>query len=329
MTQKPFVYWKEPGKDEIFTILNPIFKKIKKPEISIEGFLFYPYKKNGSGYFIKGEIEKRNELDFPPILSSKTTDSNFNNNSGHYISVVNNAIKNIKSGFYEKVVLARTFTESLSVKFRLNDFFKKLINAYPNSFVYCIGLDKEIWIGASPEVFLKKEKDLFLTYAMAGTRQPDSLTPFGTKEKAEQEIVKNYILNILNEKHSDTIEITHLEEINTGNLKHLITEIKFKTQTPLEIIQKLHPTPAVCGTPLDSAAAFIKENEKFDRAYYSGFLGPVYENKDFSLWVNLRCAKINAGQITYYAGAGIVAESQAEAEWLETERKMDTLRLLL
>jgi isochorismate synthase len=91
----------------------------------------------------------------------------------------------------------------------------------------------------------------------------------------------------------------------------------------------LHPTPAICGFPLSKSLEFINEFESFNREYYAGFLGPISKSGDFSLWVNLRCAKIQSSTINFYAGAGIVEGSDPEAEYLETERKMDTLRQLV
>jgi len=97
----------------------------------------------------------------------------------------------------------------------------------------------------------------------------------------------------------------------------------------LPIIKSIHPTPAVCGFPLQAAKSFIANNEGMDRGFYAGFLGPIYPNGKFSFWVNLRCAKLLNRRITFYAGAGILVDSDPESEFLETERKMDTLRTLV
>ncbi len=196
-------------------------------------------------------------------------------------------------------------------------------------FSYCIGIENQIWIGATPEVLLTANNGIFLTNALAGTKTIHSDTAFGTKEKEEQEHVKNYIIDLLKDNHAEAIEISEVKELNTGNLMHLINEITFKTSDPLKVIKNLHPTPAVCGTPFKQASNFINENETFDREFYSGYLGPVYKNAEFSFWVNLRCAKIANGVIRFYAGAGITKDSVAKDEWQETERKMETLRKLL
>ena len=328
MEKNVFVYWKEPGKKEIFTIARPHVKKISEPLLSTEGFLFFPYKKNNSGYFIKGEIEETSELTFPQITGKRNA-SHIHDTSKKYIYLVKKALEKMREDNFEKVVLARSDSHNLPDAFRLKTFFEKLCKTYTNAFVYCISLEKEIWIGATPEVFLKKEDNLFLTFALAGTRPLNPPLLFGEKEKEEQHYVKKYIVDLLKKQNVQPIEISETAELNTGNLKHLITEIRFTTKDPLDFICQLHPTPAVCGEPVNKAEKFIDENENLDREYYSGFLGPVFKRGDFSFWVNLRCAKIDNGQITFYAGAGITKDSSPEAEWHETENKMDTLRKFL
>lgn len=328
MAYTPFIFWKQPGNKEIHTIAEPHLKKIKTPVVSEEGFLLFPYSKSETGYFISGKIEQTLSPVFPDI-TIKTTNTNNPESSNNYIPLVENAVKKINDGYFDKVVIARSIAESLPENFNLNLFFNKLCESYSQAFVYCIGFENEIWVGATPEVLLKKESDSFLTYALAGTKQINPQLAFGKKEKDEQQFVKNYIIDLLKNQSASSIEISEVSELNTGNLIHLFNEIRFKTTNTLDVINSLHPTPAVCGTPLKQAAAFITNYENLEREFYSGFLGPIFKNWDFSFWVNLRCGKITNNTIKFFAGAGIVKDSKAEAEWLETERKIDTLRRLL
>ncbi len=322
---KPFIYWKESGKQEIFTITNPVVKQIAEVELDTEGFILAPFNKKQPSYFFEGIISECQNTTFLSTIHELNSES-IHLITKDYISLVKNGIDKIKNGIFQKVVLARSFSQSLPENFDLNNYFKKLCKIYDSAFIYCFCLNNEIWIGASPEVFLKKESDLLLTYALAGTMPATEEIAFGEKERYEQQFVKTYITNLLKENDAEEIIISEVSEINTGNLKHLINKINFKTANPLTIINKLHPTPAVCGTPLKETTNFISENENLNREYYSGFLGPIYQNKDFNFWVNLRCAKITNSLITFFAGAGIVKDSSPENEFQETERKMETLK---
>jgi len=85
----------------------------------------------------------------------------------------------------------------------------------------------------------------------------------------------------------------------------------------------------VCGMPLEKALEFLKENEGYQREYYSGYLGPININKESHLFVNLRCMQIFANKIRLYAGAGVTADSVADQEWIETEMKMLNLERII
>ena len=93
----------------------------------------------------------------------------------------------------------------------------------------------------------------------------------------------------------------------------------------IELIKTLHPTPAVGGIPVEEGTQFLIKNEKLDRAYYAGFLGPVWEDTKIDFFVNLRCAQILKEAILLYVGAGITFESDPEKEWEETQNKTKTL----
>ncbi|RYD83434.1 MAG: hypothetical protein EOP53_00895 [Sphingobacteriales bacterium] len=77
--------------------------------------------------------------------------------------------------------------------------------------------------------------------------------------------------------------------------------------------------------PLKEAKNFIAENENYDRGLYTGFLGPVDEQDNMQLYVNLRCMQFTQNEAVLYAGAGIVKGSDPEKEWQETQQKMRTL----
>jgi isochorismate synthase len=153
------------------------------------------------------------------------------------------------------------------------------------------------------------------------------------KEQDEQQFVTDFIVNELENK-IDNLKISKPFTVKAGQLLHLKTDITgtlMKKSNLKQIIQKLHPTPAVCGFPKMEAKQFILENENYEREFYAGFLGEL--NKDFNsgenntdLFVNLRCSKIENNTIYFYAGGGITKDSIPEKEWEETVNKTSTMK---
>ena len=117
-----------------------------------------------------------------------------------------------------------------------------------------------------------------------------------------------------------------------GALSHLKTSFRFtlKDNNRLgSLLELLHPTPAVCGLPKEEAYRFILDNEGYDRRYYSGFIGWLDPDGKTDLYVNLRCMHIENGQLSFYAGGGLLASSELNDEWLETEKKLQTMKRLV
>jgi isochorismate synthase len=151
------------------------------------------------------------------------------------------------------------------------------------------------------------------------------------KEIEEQALVSRYIINCFKKIRLREFEEVGPKTVVAGNLLHLKTTYTVdmeETQFPLlgsVMLDLLHPTSAVCGMPKTPAAAFLNQFEAFDRALFSGYLGPVNINNGTHLYVNLRCMQIQAAKALLYAGAGITEDSVPEREWMETQLKCDTL----
>ena len=117
-----------------------------------------------------------------------------------------------------------------------------------------------------------------------------------------------------------------------GQLVHLKTDFHFELKDTAhlgDILQELHPTPAVCGLPKEEAYYFILNNEGYNRAYYTGIIGWLDPQGETTLYVNLRCMNITDKTATFYAGGGILPSSTVETEWEETQQKMNTMRNIL
>jgi isochorismate synthase len=142
-------------------------------------------------------------------------------------------------------------------------------------------------------------------------------------------MVTDYILNTLQESGKNITKKGPFT-IKAGAVEHLKTEFvgDLGHKDWKAIIKALHPTPATCGLPKLAAKVLIKQTEKHSRRFYTGFLGPISQNKK-SLFVNLRCMEIQNGHAYLYLGGGITAKSNAKSEWIETEKKALTLEYVL
>lgn len=159
--------------------------------------------------------------------------------------------------------------------------------------------------------------------SLAGTLPIDE--DWTEKEIEEQKPVTEYIGNIL-KTYSENVEISETKDHISGNIKHLRTD--FKTQISErsldDLINDLHPTPAVCGVPKSLCISIIQDIEGFDRSFYAGY-SKVDINDTIFYFVNLRCGRLFKNNAELFVGGGITAMSSPEKEWRETELKADAL----
>ena len=230
---------------------------------------------------------------------------------------------------YQKIIFSRIETIHLQTG-DLFHLFITLKDLYKNAFVYLFNIpDIGCWMGASPEVFVDQKGRHLETVALAGTQRdlglPLENVVWGEKEIEEQAIVERYIEKTLkaeNASYQKTVPYTS----RAGKLLHLKTKFRFRPPVNLyDFLQGLHPTPAVCGIPKQTAKNFIIANEKHDRGYYCGFLGPINIEEETNLFVNLRCMQVFKDKFALYVGGGITADSNPQKEWEETEAKSQTL----
>lgn len=143
------------------------------------------------------------------------------------------------------------------------------------------------------------------------------------KNKEEQAFVGDYIRKAI-KKFGSKITEKGPYTARAGQLVHLKTDFHFclKDTAHLgDVLQELHPTPAVCGLPKEEAYQFILQTEPHNRLFYSGVIGWIDPEGDTTLYVNLRCMHIEGKTATLYAGGGILPESTADTEWEETQQK--------
>ena len=260
----------------------------------------------------------------------------------HYEGAVARAVERIRAGHLEKVVLAREVRVHAPRPIDAAPVLGGLRDAFPACYCYLVATPEAAFVGASPELLVRRDGARAQTVALAGTtrRSADPAVDDhlgesllrSAKDREEQAIVARRIERAL---RPVSLWVAAAEEpalVRVHNVQHLATPIRAQLTDPvgtLDLAARLHPTPAVGGEPRDRAAAAIPELEGLDRGWYAGALGWVDLFEDGELFVALRCALIR-GQVAHlYAGDGIVRDSVPEDELAETEVKLQALLPLL
>ena len=274
-----------------------------------------------------------------PLTSRNTYASDF--------STFHRALLN---GEFQKLVLARCATIANEGKMTPMELFQKACQRYPRMFVALVSTPQSgTWLTASPEILLENLPDSrWRTIALAGTMRlrTDKADDEGqrlrwsAKNIQEQRYVASYLADVLR-RFSDDVREEGPRTVRAAHLVHLRSDFTFtlsnnKCTRVGELLEILHPTPAVCGLPKAEAQRFIIAHEHAPRHYYSGFMGPLnlpltshHSPLTTHLYVSLRCMHITSDTYHLYAGGGLLRESTEQQEWQETEAKLDTMRHVL
>ena len=244
----------------------------------------------------------------------------------------------LTAGVCEKIVLARRM--QLTAEATPNPFslFLNACLAHPNHYVALWWTaETDLWLVATPEVLLESDGSHWHTMALAGTEAWNGETAvadierWSHKNRREQQLVADEVANCLR-PYVQELEASPTYPCRAGNVVHLRTDFRFAlkaTATPYNIIENLHPTPAVCGVPRHKALEAILEAEAEPRRYYAGYSGMLTPEGQTHFYVSLRCLSIHEKAITLYAGGGLLSSSVEIEEWEETERKLQTMLQVL
>lgn len=241
---------------------------------------------------------------------------------------IEESVKLTRNGKLKKLVAARTKWLSGPLNKNLFQLFEILCREYGDAFVYlCSTPETGTWLGASPELLFWNRGMKAETVALAGTRRQSDLRSFEKKEIEEQQWVLKFLLESLENQGCNNISSGELTNRKAGHLTHLVNVVSFElpsTSKRWNLIEALHPTPAVSGYPQKESISTILQLEPFDRFLYSGYLGP-FSPEGADIFVNLRCMQCFKEGALLYAGAGITPDSVPEDEYQEMEEKMNIL----
>jgi menaquinone-specific isochorismate synthase len=260
----------------------------------------------------------------------------------HYEHAVERAVERIRAGELEKVVLAREVRAHAAGAHDPAAVFGALRDVFPGCYCWCVGTPELAFLGASPELLVRRDGQRAQTVALAGTarRSADPAVDDhlgeqlqqSSKNREEQEIVERRIAQTLAPVSLWVAASDEPVLVKVHNVQHLATPIRAQLADPVptvELAGMLLPTPAVGGEPRERALPLIPALEGFDRGWYAGAVGWSDLAEDGEFCVALRCALLRGPVAHLYAGCGIVRDSVPAEELAETEVKLEALLPLL
>jgi salicylate biosynthesis isochorismate synthase len=261
---------------------------------------------------------------------------------GRYEEAVAAAVARIRAAELEKIVIAREVMVDAPSAHDPAALFGALRELFPSCFCFCAGSPEGAFIGASPELLVRRRGATAATVALAGSirRSADPAVDDhlgeqllrSEKDRSEHEIVARRIERALRRRAVWVHAESEPALIKVANIQHLATPIHAQLADPasaIELAGMLHPTPAVGAEPREPGLATIGELEDLDRGWYAGPIGWMDAAEDGEFCVALRSALLRDRTAHLYAGAGIVADSDPAAELAETEIKLGALLPLL
>jgi menaquinone-specific isochorismate synthase len=253
------------------------------------------------------------------------------------------AIAAIKSDQLEKVVLARDLSAHSTTEIDARQLIKKLEIEYPSTWLFLVdGL-----VGATPELLVRLNKSLVTSRVLAGTirktgDEDRDLALAASLAKSSKDLEEHeYAVRSVADALAPFCTSTNVPEspfvLHLSNVMHLATDVtgvlndSAKPTDIFTLISELHPSAAVCGTPTDTAKKLIRELEEMNRGRYAGPVGWIDVHGDGEIAIALRCGLLsdNNKSIQIFAGCGIVAGSDPEKEFAESQAKLMPMRTAL
>lgn len=258
-------------------------------------------------------------------------------------AMIGQAREEIAAGEYKKIVLARRQEVTLSRKIEPTHIVNALRQSHAGSFTFFIQFDDSAaFVGSTPERLFSTYGNILLSEALAGTIQRG-------KTASEDAFLERELLNSDKDREEHNVVVEAVEEAlrpftksievpenpetrRLPNVFHLYSPIKARLKDNpdiIEIIRKLHPTPAVGGHPREETVHRIRQFEDFERGWYASPIGWMSSTGRAEFSVAIRSSLITETSAYLYAGCGIVGASDPEKEWKETEMKLLPIRRTL
>lgn len=242
------------------------------------------------------------------------------------------------TGHLGKVVLARDLTVRADTPIDARVLLQRLAHRFPGCYTFsCAGM-----VGATPELLIRRTGGDIESLVLAGTTargdtpaddQARAARLFtSAKDREEHRYAAEMVRDALTPLCAHLTVPDEPELLTLPNLLHLASPLRGRLaadRSVLDVVAALHPTPAVCGTPTDTAMDLIRELEGMDRGRYAGPVGWVDARGDGEWGIALRCAEIDGTRARLFAGCGIVADSDPDAELAEARTKFRPMQYAL
>ena len=315
---------------------DTFFDTVKDPKWSNMGhemiaFTHYYIVENGESFYLHaGESVPIENYEVPRVRHNYKETSD---DKADWNRLMNAIADGISRGEMTKVVSSREVEFTSETPYNVASILANLVDNNPNCFIFGYEKDGRTFVGASPEILVRHRGSEILSYALAGTAPKDGPKAWtkeqlltNTKNIVEHNIVRDRIVNTMKQITPDvTVGETGIMELS--HLYHLRTIIiaKDSTKSLVEWAKILHPTPALGGEPREKALELLQEYESHERGMYAAPFGFMKDMGDGIVVVAIRSALIMDNVLYAYAGCGVVADSDADEEYAETNNKMRTI----
>jgi len=282
---------------------------------------------------------KEGKPEHPESEPVRLTPQNGNAEFKHWSNSVEKAKQQIRSGTYDKIVVARHLSVSNSPSTLPTQVVNRLRRKYPNCFNFLLHRPGgKTFLGSTPERLGAFRNKLLLTEALAGsiqrgnTASEDNFLERHLSGSKKNQKEHNFVIRDIEERlkpYTKELARNSRPEIKKlSNVQHLYTPIRAQLNDDvgmLDLLGQLHPTPAVGGYPWNEAKPHLKELEQFDRGWYAGPIGWLNSKNSGEFAVGIRSGLLDQSNAHFFAGCGIVADSDPREEWEETNLKFQPM----
>lgn len=251
-----------------------------------------------------------------------------------WVETVARAASAIRAGRLDKVVLARQLSLKGDAPFRPEPVLRRLLAEQPNTFVFAVEHGGSCLIGATPERLIRKEGNHLTTLSLAGSaargRTEEEDRKLGEalfrdrKNMLEHALAVRMIRSVL-ARFCDDVRLPDGPILHRlKDIQHLLTPIEGEARdgaSLIDVVEALHPTPALGGMPKEPSMAMIRELEEMDRGWYAAPIGWIDWRMDGEFAAAIRSAVLQGKSAALFAGCGIVGDSDPDLEYRETRLK--------